>query len=61
MKKEIKPGDVVVVISPDTIRGQCMTVRQNIRVKHHTVSRKNCKGKKQYSRSIEKVCPLKLD
>ena len=64
MKKDIKPGDVVLVVSSDTPRGQWPLGRilelypgkdGKVRAVKLQV------GNKQYFRPIVKVCPLEFD
>jgi len=64
IRKDVKPGDVVLVISPDTVRGQwplgrILEVYPGKDGKVRTV--KVQVGDRQYSRPIVKVCPLELD
>ena len=64
MKKDIKPGDIVLVVSPDTPRGQ-WPLGRILEVypgkDGHIQSVRLQVGKKQYSRTIVKVCPLELE
>jgi len=64
LKPDVKPGDVVLVVSPDTPRGQwplgrVLEVYQG--KDQHVRSLKLQVGDKQYTRPIVKVCPLELD
>ena len=64
MKKDVKPGDVVLVISPDTVRGQwplgrILEAHLGKDGKVRTV--KVQAGDKQFLRPIVKVCTLELD
>jgi len=64
MKKDVRPGDVVLVVSSDTPRGQwplgrVLKVYPGKDGKVRTVKLKV--GNKQYSRPIVKVCPLEMD
>ena len=64
MKKDIKPGNMVVVVSPDTPRGQ-WPLGRILEVypgkDGHIRSVRLQVGEKQYSRPIVKVCPLELE
>ena len=63
-EKDVKPGDVVLVISPDTVRGQWPLGRilEAYPGKDEKVrSVKVQVGDKQFLRPIVKVCPLELD
>ena len=64
MKKYIKPGDIVLVFSPDTPRGQ-WPLGRILEVypgkDGHIRSVRLQVGEKQYSRPIVKVCPLVLE
>ena len=64
LKPDVKPGDVMLVVSPDTPRGQwplgrVLEVYQG--KDQHVRSLKLQVGDKQYIRPIVKVCPLELD
>ena len=64
VKKNINPGDVVLVVSPNTPRdqwplGRILEVYPG-RDGHVQLVRLQV-GNKQYSRPIVKVCPLELD
>ena len=64
VKKDIKPGDIVLVVSPNTPRGQWPLGR--ILEVHpakdgHIRSVRLQVGEKQYSRPIVKVCPLEFE
>ena len=56
MKKDIKPGDIVLVFSPDTPCGQWSLGRIL-----EVYPGKDGHGKKHYSRPIVKVCLLELE
>ena len=64
VKKNINPGDVVLVVSPNTPRGQWLLGRI-LEVypgrDGHVRSVRLQVGDKQYLRPIVKVCPLELD
>ena len=64
VKKNINPGDVVLVVSPDTPRGQ-WPLGKILEVypgrDGHVRSVRLQVGDKQYLRPIVKVCPLELD
>lgn len=63
-KKNINPGDVVLVVSPNTPRGQ-WPLGRILEVypgrDGHVRSVRLQVGDKQYLRPIVKVCPLELD
>ena len=64
VKKNINPGDVVLVVSPNTPRGQ-WPLGRILEVypgkDGHVRSVRLQVGDKQYLRPIVKVCPLELD
>ena len=61
MKKDIQPGDIVLVVSSDTPRGR-WPLGRILEVypgkDGHIRSVRLQVGKKQYSRPIAKLCPL---
>ena len=62
--KNVKPGDVILVVSSDTPQGQWPLGRilEVYPGKHGKVRAVKLQvGNKQYSRPIVKVCPLECD
>jgi len=59
MKKDVKPGDVVLVVSPDIVKDPLGRILEVYHGKLRTV--KVQVDDKQYLRPIVKVCPLEFD
>ena len=64
MKKDVQPGDIVLMVSSDTPRGR-WPLGRILEVypgkDGHIRSVKLQVGEKQYSRPIVKLCPLELE
>ena len=64
MKKGIQPGDIVMIVSSDTLRGR-WPLQRILEVypgkDGHIRSVRLQVGEKQYSRPIVKLCPLEIE